>query len=79
MGSPIIGAMTKDQAIAWAGSQSELARRLGLDQSTVCGWRGAPPYVHQVRIQAMSDGELIAELPPAKARSAPAVADVKAG
>lgn len=66
MGYPIIWPMTKNQAIKWAGSQTELARRLGLDQSTVSGWKGDPPFVHQVRIQELSGGELVAQLPPVK-------------
>jgi len=71
--------MTKDEAITWAGSQSELARRLGLDQSTVCGWRGGPPYVHQVRIQDMSGGALVAALPAPRSKAAPEPAAQQAG
>lgn len=54
-------AMTKTQALEWAGGPTELARRLGMAQATVSGWGEVPPYVRQLQIQKLSRGKLKAD------------------
>ena len=54
--------MTKDEAIKWAGTQVELAKRLGLSsQGTVAGWGAFPPALRQLQIESLTRGELKAE------------------
>lgn len=42
-------------------TQTGLATALGLAQSTVGEWRDSPPHLHQLRIEAMTNGELRAD------------------
>lgn len=42
-------------------TQTGLATALGLAQSTVGEWRDSPPHLHQLRIEAMTNGELLAD------------------
>ncbi len=54
--------MTKDEAIAWAGTQVKLAEALGLaSQGTIAGWGQFPPALRQLQIESLSRGELKAE------------------
>lgn len=53
--------MTKTEAVQWAGTQNELARRLGMAQATVSVWSEVVPYVRQLQIQRLSRGKLKAD------------------
>lgn len=54
--------MTKDEAIKWAGTQVELAKRLGMkSQGTIAGWGDFPPVLRQLQIEALTRGALRAE------------------
>lgn len=54
--------MTKDEAIKWAGTQVELAKRLGLNsQGTIAGWGQFPPALRQLQLESLTRGELRAE------------------
>ena len=51
--------MTKDDAVAWAGgTQTKLAERLGIKQSSISLWGERPPYLRQVQIELLSAGAL---------------------
>lgn len=54
--------MNTKEAIEWAGgTQKKLAEALGIAQPTVSGWGDYPPDEHQLRIQILSAGRLVAE------------------
>lgn len=53
--------MTKDEAIAWAGTQVKLAEKLGMSQGTIAGWGSFPPPLRQLQLEALSAGVLRAE------------------
>ena len=59
--------MQKSEAIAWFGSQHKLAKFLGVSQSNVSAWKTVPKH-HQTKIQAHTEGRLIAEDENKKAR-----------
>ncbi len=53
--------MTKEQALQhYAGNQSELARALGVDQSTVNKWLSVPP-LRQIQLERITGGKLKAD------------------
>ena len=59
---PIIGGMTKDEAIKeLGGTQEALAKRLGIQQSSVSLWETYPPRLRQLQIEALTGGKLKAE------------------
>ena len=43
------------------GTQVRLAQALGITQPTVASWGGRPPALHQLRIEAMTNGDLRAD------------------
>jgi DNA-binding transcriptional regulator YdaS (Cro superfamily) len=43
------------------GTQSALARALGIDQSSVATWKEYPPPLRQLQIEALTRGALKAE------------------
>jgi hypothetical protein len=49
--------MTKEQAIKWAGTNKDLADKLGLTQSAVSQWDEVPE-LQQYRLHHMSAGKL---------------------
>ncbi len=51
---------TKD-AVNFYGSQSALARALGIAQASVAGWGEYPPDPRQLQIQKVTRGKLKAE------------------
>lgn len=53
-------AMTKDEAIAFFGSQSKVARILGLTQPTISVWQRIPPLC-QLKLEEASQGKLVAD------------------
>jgi transcriptional repressor of cell division inhibition gene dicB len=54
--------MRKEEAINYYGSQSALARALGIAQASVAGWRGDyPPPKRQLQLQTITRGKLKAE------------------
>jgi hypothetical protein len=53
--------MTKDQAIAFFGTQVLLAKALGMSQGSVSLWGEYPPELRQLQIEALTDGALLAE------------------
>lgn len=56
---PIIGGMTKDEAIkALGGTQSSLAAALGITQGSVALWGQRPPALRQLQIEALTAGAL---------------------
>jgi DNA-binding transcriptional regulator YdaS (Cro superfamily) len=57
--------MTPDQALQHFGSQTKLARALGLAQSTVAEWfaNGVIPEARQYQVQLASCGALLADQP----------------
>lgn len=61
VGCAILRGMTKDQALQhYAGNQSELARVLGIDPSTVCKWADVPP-LRQIQLERITKGKLKAD------------------
>lgn len=52
--------MTKDEAVKHYKTQQALAAALGLTQGTVSGWV-VVPYVHQVRLERITAGALVAD------------------
>lgn len=61
--------MTKQQAIKWAGSATNLARVLGLTDGAVSQWGREPPLLQQYRIQSLSDNKLKVSEPQTKTPS----------
>lgn len=61
--------MTKQQAIKWAGSATNLARVLGLTDGAVSQWGREPPMLQQYRIQSLSDNKLKVSEPQTKTPS----------
>jgi len=62
MGSPIIGPMTKTEALAfYDGNVSALARALDMDQSTFYSWGTFPPGGRQLQLERITGGKLKAE------------------
>lgn len=53
--------MRKEEAINHYGSQSALARALGIAQASVAGWSDYPPDARQLQIQKLTRGKLKAE------------------
>lgn len=53
--------MRKDEAITFYGSQSALARALGIAQASVAGWGEYPPPKRQLQLQKITKGALKAE------------------
>jgi len=53
--------MTKSEAVRWAGSGSELARRCGVTRQAVWVWRDHLPLARQQQIEALSGGKLLAD------------------
>lgn len=54
--------MRKEEAISFYGSQSALARALGIAQASVAGWTGEyPPGGRQLQIEKLTKGKLKAE------------------
>lgn len=59
---PIIGATMKTQdAISHFGTQTALAKALGITQPTVAEWGEYPPPLRQLQIQQVTVGKLQAE------------------
>jgi len=52
---------TKQAIEALGGTQTKLANALGIDQSTVSGWKEFPPALRQLQIEALTAGRLRAE------------------
>jgi DNA-binding transcriptional regulator YdaS (Cro superfamily) len=50
--------MLKKDAIKWAGSQSELARKLGIDRAAVHGWGKYVPMRRAMQLHELTGGEL---------------------
>lgn len=50
--------MTFNDAVEWAGSQSELSRRLGVTRQAVSKWKGKLPEHHkeELRYQMAKEG-----------------------
>ena len=61
MGAAIIGAMLTRDAIGFFGTQVKLAEALGMDQSSVSGWKEYPPPLRQLQIEALTKGALRAQ------------------
>jgi hypothetical protein len=62
MGDAIIGVMkTEDARKHYANNVSELARALGMDQSTFYSWGEFPPPLRQLQLEAVTGGALKAE------------------
>lgn len=53
--------MTKDQAVAHFGTQTLLAKALGLTQGTISLWPDYPPPIRQLQIERLTGGALRAE------------------
>ena len=54
--------MKTSEAIAhYADNKSELARIVGVDQSTVYSWGEYPPDKHQLKLERLTKGALKAE------------------
>lgn len=50
--------MTFKEAVKWAGSQSELSRRLGVTRQAVSKWKGKLPERHHDEVRKlMQKGE----------------------
>lgn len=61
MACAIMLGMTKEEALAhYGGNQSELARALGIDQSTVNKWKRVP-VTRQLQLEALTSGRLRAD------------------
>lgn len=57
--------MTKQEAIAYFGTQTKLADALGLKQPTIAGWVEVP-LEHQFYLEIITTGDLIADPHPAE-------------
>lgn len=53
--------MKKTEAVSYYRTQTQLAKELGIDQSTISGWGEFPPVLRQLQIEALTDGALMAE------------------
>lgn len=53
--------MRKEEAVNFYGSQSALARALGIAQASVAGWGDYPPGGRQLQIEKLTKGKLKAE------------------
>lgn len=55
--------MDARKAVAWAGSQKELARRLGVTEGAVSQWvkAGRIPVMRAYQIQVISAGAVVAD------------------
>lgn len=64
--------MTPQDAIKHFGTQTLLAKALGLGQSTVAEWvgNGAIPLTRQYQIQIATDGALQADVPALRTEAA---------
>jgi hypothetical protein len=60
--------MTKDEAIAYFGTQVKLAAALGIYQSVVSEWNKVP-LAHQFYLEKITNGALKADPHPAELRS----------
>jgi transcriptional repressor of cell division inhibition gene dicB len=60
--------MTKDEAIAFYGNQSQLAQALDLTPSSVCEWGEYPPWGAQCELELLTKGKLRREPKQQKAR-----------
>ena len=60
--------MTKEEVIAFFGTQAKVARALKLEQATVSLWKKVPLH-HQTYLEKITDGKLKAD--PHPAESAP--------
>lgn len=58
---PIIGGMTKAEAIEFFGTQAALAAALGMKQPSVAEWGIHPPEARQLQIHRVTQGKLRAE------------------
>ena len=55
--SAIIDGMTKQEAIAYFGSQGKLARALGISQPPIVRWKKVPAY-RQYQLEQITSGKL---------------------
>lgn len=53
--------MTRDEAVAFFGSQLKLAKRLGITQGSVSLWAGGIPPLRQLQIERLTKGKLRAD------------------
>ena len=53
--------MTKDEAIAFYGTQQKLAAALGMSQGSVSLWGDKPPAIRQIQLQTITKGKLKAD------------------
>lgn len=53
--------MRKQEAIEFYGSQTALARAIGIAQASVAGWGEYPPDARQLQLQRITKGKLKAE------------------
>jgi len=55
--------MTKKKAIAFYGSQQEIARVLKVSKAAVSRWGDKIPPVHAYRLEKISEGQLVVDDP----------------
>lgn len=60
---PKLVAMTYDQSIKFFGTQSEMARALGVEPPSVYEWKNGIPLVRQYQIELATKGKLKADVP----------------
>jgi DNA-binding transcriptional regulator YdaS (Cro superfamily) len=53
--------MKTQEAISFFGTQSKLAEALAITDGAVSQWGEYPPRLRQLEIQALTDGQLVAE------------------
>jgi transcriptional repressor of cell division inhibition gene dicB len=53
--------MTTSDAVKHYGTQTKLAKALGIEQGSVSGWGEFPPPLRQLQIERLSKGKLRAE------------------
>jgi hypothetical protein len=58
----IIACMTKEEAVKYFGTQSELARALSISQASIAGWGDEPPELRQLQLHRMTRGKLRASI-----------------
>lgn len=55
--------MNYDQSIKFFGTQSEMARALGVEPPSVCEWKNGIPITRQYQIELATKGKLKADIP----------------
>ena len=70
LGMPKMISMNYDQSIKFFGTQSEMARALGVEPPSVSEWKSGIPLIRQYQIELATKGELKADVPALRTKRA---------